>query len=123
VASLVPFFLVSNLLLLNQLPDIEADRRAGRRNVPIVFGRRAAAAVYAAFLVAAYAVIGAGVALGLFPVPAAAGLLTAVVGVPSAVSVLRNCPSDRALLPHQGMNVIVNLATPVLMGAGIILGR
>jgi 1,4-dihydroxy-2-naphthoate octaprenyltransferase len=122
-ASLVPFFLVSNLLLLNQLPDAEADRRVGRRNVPIVFGRHAAAAVYTSFLVGAYAVIAAGVVLGLFPLGAAAGLLTAVVGLPSALTVLRTNPGDDELLRHQGINVIVNLATPVLMAAGIILGR
>ena len=30
VASLVPFFLVSDLLLLNQFPDVEADKKIGR---------------------------------------------------------------------------------------------
>ena len=32
ISSLVPFFLVSNLLLLNQFPDIEADQEVGRRH-------------------------------------------------------------------------------------------
>ncbi|MEK7474813.1 MAG: prenyltransferase [Candidatus Coatesbacteria bacterium] len=122
-ASLIPFFLVSNLLLLNQLPDMVADRRVGRRNVPLVFGRRAAAGVYAAFLVSSYAVIAVAVAIRLFPLAAAAGLLTAAVGLPSAMAVLRQGPSDDALLRHQGINVIVNLATPALMAAGMILGR
>ena len=31
IASLVPFFLVNNLLLLNQFPDVEADRSIGRK--------------------------------------------------------------------------------------------
>ena len=39
VASLVPFFLVSNLLLLNQFPDMEADREVGRRHYPTLIGR------------------------------------------------------------------------------------
>jgi 1,4-dihydroxy-2-naphthoate octaprenyltransferase len=38
VASLVPFFLVSDLLLLNQFPDVEADRGVGRRHFPILVG-------------------------------------------------------------------------------------
>jgi 1,4-dihydroxy-2-naphthoate octaprenyltransferase len=38
VASLVPFFLVSNLLLLNQFPDVEPDRSVGRRHLPITLG-------------------------------------------------------------------------------------
>ena len=32
LASLIPFFLVSNLLLLNQFPDVEADRSIGSCN-------------------------------------------------------------------------------------------
>ncbi|MES9929987.1 MAG: prenyltransferase, partial [Candidatus Thiodiazotropha sp. 6PDIVS] len=32
LVSLVPFFLVNNLLLLNQIPDIEPDRSVGRDN-------------------------------------------------------------------------------------------
>src|SRR4030065_881284 len=40
VASLIPFFLVSNLLLLNQFPDVEADKTVGRRHFPILSGRR-----------------------------------------------------------------------------------
>ena len=38
IASFVPFFLVSNLLLLNQFPDVEADRSVGRKHFPILVG-------------------------------------------------------------------------------------
>ncbi|MCG6865362.1 MAG: prenyltransferase [Thiogranum sp.] len=57
LVSLVPFFLVNNLLLLNQYPDIEADASVGRRHFPIVFGVRASNIVYAVFALAAYAVV------------------------------------------------------------------
>jgi len=61
VASLVPFFLVNNLLLLNQFPDVEADRSIGRKHLPIVIGRRASSWVYILFLLLTYASIVAGV--------------------------------------------------------------
>ena len=54
VASLVPFFLVSNLLLLNQFPDVEADRFAGRKHFPILVGRTVSGYIYISFLIAAY---------------------------------------------------------------------
>jgi len=57
LVSLVPFFLVNNLLLLNQYPDIEADASVGRRHFPIAFGVRASNVVYAVFAVAAYAMV------------------------------------------------------------------
>lgn len=45
-ASIPPFFMTFNLLLLNEFPDEEADRKGGRRNLVILLGRRGAAAVY-----------------------------------------------------------------------------
>ncbi|QKI89284.1 prenyltransferase [Thiomicrorhabdus xiamenensis] len=38
IFALICFFLVNNLLLLNQLPDIQADRTVGRTNVWIAYG-------------------------------------------------------------------------------------
>ena len=50
VASCVPFFTVSNLLLLNQIPDVEADRSVGRRNYPMLLGRPTSTIIYGIFL-------------------------------------------------------------------------
>jgi 1,4-dihydroxy-2-naphthoate octaprenyltransferase len=55
VASLIPFFLVSDLLLLNQFPDVEADQSVGRYHPLIAIGRRASGYVYIVLLLA-YAV-------------------------------------------------------------------
>ncbi len=47
-AAAVPAFLMTfNLLLLNEFPDVEADREGGRKHLVILLGRRAAALVYA----------------------------------------------------------------------------
>ena len=45
-ASVPAFFMTFNLLLLNEFPDEEADRKGGRRNLVLLFGRRGAAWVY-----------------------------------------------------------------------------
>ena len=63
IASLVPFFLVNNLLLLNQFPDVEADKSVGRRHFPIVIGRRASSFIYGTFLLLTYLSIVLGVGL------------------------------------------------------------
>ncbi|HHQ47600.1 MAG TPA: prenyltransferase, partial [Acidobacteria bacterium] len=48
VAASVPaFFMTFNLLLLNEFPDEEADRRGGRRNLVLLLGRRWAGRIYA----------------------------------------------------------------------------
>ena len=44
--GVIPFCLANNLLLLNQLPDLEADRSVGRRHLPIAHGTAATAFVF-----------------------------------------------------------------------------
>lgn len=63
----VPFFLVNNLLLLNQLPDMTADAKAGRKTLPIVHGVRTVTQVYIGFSLLAGLAIILGVVIGLLP--------------------------------------------------------
>jgi len=121
VASLVSFFLVSNLLLLNQFPDVEADRSVGRRHIPILFGRRTASLVYNLFLLLAYLSIVVGVVLGLLPVTALIGLLTAAIAIPAGLRAYRHAEDIPQLIPAMGMNVLINLLTPALVGIGLLI--
>ena len=69
----VPMFLVGfNLLLLNEFPDVEADRTNGRVNIPVVFGRQTAGYIY-------FGLVGVLVASLLYPI--ATGALPATVAV------------------------------------------
>jgi 1,4-dihydroxy-2-naphthoate octaprenyltransferase len=122
IASLVPFFLVNDLLLLNQFPDVEADRTVGRRHLPIVIGRRSSSLVYGAFLLLAYLALIVGVVLGHLPGTCLLGLGTLVLAVPASVGAYRNAEDPARLLPFMGMNVGLNVLTPVLVAVGILLG-
>ncbi len=121
-ASLVPFFLVNGLLLLNQFPDVPADRAFGRRNLPIVLGCRASAFVYGGLVAGAFATVLAGLGTGVFPAPAALALLPGL-GAPLLVArVSRHAEDVERLRPWMGWNVAVTLVTPLLLGIGILLG-
>ncbi|MBU1877599.1 MAG: UbiA family prenyltransferase, partial [Chloroflexi bacterium] len=122
VASLVPFFLVNNLLLLNQFPDVEADRSIGRKHFPIVIGRRASSLVYAAFMLFTYVSIVLGVYLGLLPLAALLGLLGLVLAVPACVGAYRYADDVGKLVPYLALNVLVNLITPMLVAVGLFIG-
>ena len=122
VASLVPFFLVSDLLLLNQFPDVEADRSVGRRHYPIVIGRPASALIYGAFLLGAYLAIGLGVWLGYLPVPCLIGWATLALAVPAFRGAYRYAGDMPRLLPAMGFNVILNILTPLLVAIGLFVG-
>ena len=122
VASLIPFFLVSDLLLLNQFPDVEADRSVGRVNYPVVLGKRTSSLIYGAFLFLTYLTIVLGVVLKIFPPASLLGLLTVVAAVPAALNAHRFAENVPKLIPAMGMNVIINIATPALVAVGLLIG-
>lgn len=121
IASFVPFFLVNNLLLLNQFPDMEADKTVGRRHYPILIGRKASAIIYVAFLIATYLDILLGVLLKFTPNWTLLGLLSIVIAIPNIRGVLKNAEDIAHLLPSLGQNVLLNILTPVLMGIGFLI--
>jgi 1,4-dihydroxy-2-naphthoate octaprenyltransferase len=122
IAALVPTFLVSNLLLLNQFPDVEADSSVGRKHYPITIGKRKSGWIYIAFLIMAYAAIIYGVVAEYFPSASLLGLLTLVLGVQIIRSVLLHNEDIEKLIPALGMNVIVTILTPVLIAVGLFIG-
>lgn len=123
-ASLPPFFLVSNLLLLNQFPDIEPDTKVGRRHLMIVYGRFTGALVYAAFLAGAYLSVVVAWLAGWFPASALAALLTVPLAIKTAIEVIQHHNADpQRLVPSMGKNVVITLVTPALLAIGLFAGR
>jgi len=121
VASLVPFFLVNNLLLLNQFPDVEADRSIGRNTLPIVTGRRVSSWTYIAFLILTYASIVGGVLANQLPAWALLGLLTVPLAVRAGTGAYQHADDIPNLIPFMVQNVLLNILTPVLVAVGLFL--
>ena len=122
VASLVPFFLVNDLLLLNQFPDLEADRSVGRVNLPIVLGKKSSSLVYGAFLLFAYLSIILGVYFDALPGMTLLGLGTLILAVPLSIGAFRYAEEMDKLMPYLGLNVLVIILTPVLAAIGLFIG-
>lgn len=120
--SLVPFFLVNNLLLLNQYPDIAADASVGRRPFPIAFGIRASNAVYALFAGAAYAVVGYLAFTAQLPALAMLALLPMVFSLFALSGMLRYGARIAVRPQYLAANVLATVLTPLLLGAGVIYG-
>jgi 1,4-dihydroxy-2-naphthoate polyprenyltransferase len=119
-ASIPAGFLVLNLLLLNEFPDVEADTTVNRRTLPITIGRKRAAIVYTAFTVLTYLWIIAMVIVGFMPKTELLVLLT----LPLAYKAIRGSfgyDNLGRLIPAMGSNVMTVLGIPLLMGIGYIL--
>jgi len=120
--SMIPFFLVSDLLLLNQFPDIDPDREIGRKHLPIAVGKKICVMIYGLFLALTYFSIVAGWLLGLIPAQSLIALICAVFAVYIFIGVKKNTDSIADLIPFMGKNVALILATHILLTLGIILG-
>ena len=121
VAAVPSGILVHNLLLLNEFPDTEADRAAGRKTLPITMGKRAAGIVYSALLGAVYLWIFVAVQAGLMPAFSLIALLT----IPLAIRAIQGAlqPEDEnRLMAAMTNNVLLVLLTQLLLGMGYIAG-
>jgi len=117
-AGVPAFFMTFNLLLLNEFPDEEPDRAGGRRNLVLLFGRKAAARIYAAAAIATPLAIVVAVIAGALPALALVGCLPFWFAVPAVTWALTS-PKDAVPIPAMAGNVIWNLATNSMLAAGL----
>lgn len=121
LAALVPFFLVNNLLLLNQYPDIEADKAVGRYHWPIAYGVARSTQVYALFVAASAGCIVAGVTLQLFPLWSLLALLPLLLSL-ITLRGARQLGADIGSQPQfMAANVGATLLTPTVLGLSLLL--
>lgn len=122
VACIPSAFLVHNLLLLNEFPDAEADQLAKRKTIPITIGKKRAAIFYAVVAIAVYIWIIAWVAARVMPVWTLLGLLTLPLTIRAIKGAVHHDDPSK-LMPGMAANIMVVLATQLLIGIGFILGR
>ena len=121
-ASLVPFFLVNNLLLLNQLPDVSADKQVGRKTFPIAYGLPASLRIYGIFIfLAALSIILAIVAGILHWLAATALIPLFLLGIHIHNGIMRTEFNTQKMIPYLGKNVICVLITPLVLASSICL--
>lgn len=121
MASLVPFFLVNNLLLLNQYPDIEADRYIGRTNVLIAFGVKSGAILYLLSTLSAGAVIITGIIWGIFPIHCCSAIVPLVFALPLAGRMSAYTGQIERIIPALKINTFVVLSTPLLLSLCLLV--
>jgi 1,4-dihydroxy-2-naphthoate octaprenyltransferase len=121
-ASIPSGFLVCNLLLLNEIPDLEADKVGGRKTLPIILGKDGAAKIYSGLTLLVYVWIILGVILKIMP----PFTLIAILTLPIAFKAIRGSTEHADMnkfIPVQGANVLIVLLTQFLLGIGYILAK
>lgn len=120
--SLVPFFLANNLLLLNQYPDVDADRQVGRRHLPIAYGLQFATWVYGAMVAASVLVVLLGVFSGALPTLCLLALVPAAAGGAAWIGARRYGEQVEKLKPYLGCSVVAAVGTPITLAGTLMLG-
>jgi 1,4-dihydroxy-2-naphthoate octaprenyltransferase len=116
----VPMFLVCfNLLLLNEFPDIEADVKNGRTNIPIALGRTIAGYLYTLVVAATALSLLVLVSVHDFPVSILLGLLPIALLAGTLRDLLSGEPNitEQDLLYH----TLWTLTTPALIAVGFLV--
>lgn len=122
LVSLVPFFLVNNLLLLNQYPDIKADADAGRKTFPIAFGLRNSNLVYALFMITTYALIYFLIDGEYIPKLGFIALLPMLFSLFALFGAIKLSSNIAAAPQYMAANVAATILTPLLLGISIAYG-
>ncbi|NVK22061.1 MAG: prenyltransferase [Kangiellaceae bacterium] len=113
--SLIPFFLANNLLLLNQIPDIEADKIVARNHFPIRYGLSWTYKVYLLFAILAVCVLIVTISVDYLPVTAYFALFPLMLGLVVYFGI-RKLELVTKMIPYLAMNVISAVVTPLSIG-------
>ena len=85
IISFVPGFLMWSMIVINEIPDYEEDREAGKLNLVARLGKKQGVILYVAGLVCAYATVFLSASLGL----TSFGVLLALLTLPVAYDAFR----------------------------------
>lgn len=121
--SLIPFFLINNLLLLNQYPDIQADANNGRRTFPIVYGVRVSNLVYALFLISCFGLMITCIANGTLPRLSVIAICPIILALYALSGAIKHAGQIGRHPQYLAANVATALLTPLLLAIAISYGQ
>jgi 1,4-dihydroxy-2-naphthoate octaprenyltransferase len=118
--TIIPFLLINNLLLLNQFPDIDADKSTGRKHFPIKYGIKASTVVYGLFAMVAQLTLVYLVITKQLPTLALFTILPMLLSYFSMMGMIK-LGKDIAMQPQfLAANVACSLLTPLVLGITLL---
>jgi 1,4-dihydroxy-2-naphthoate octaprenyltransferase len=123
LAGLVPGILMWTMIVINEIPDYEEDKRAQKMNLVVRIGREKGRDAFAISLGAVYLFIAFSVFLGVFPVHT----LLALISLPFALKAaryLRKYYLDKGKVALANKEMVkVYSSTMVLFSLGFLISR
>ncbi len=121
LVSIPPGILTSLLLLLNEFPDVEADKEGGRKHLVIKFGKKLSAGIYTAGMTVTFLILLMLPLLGIASFWLYLALIPLPVAFKASQIALNQSESTEKMVPAMGMNVMVVLGTDLLIAVAVLL--
>jgi 1,4-dihydroxy-2-naphthoate octaprenyltransferase len=122
-ASIPVGLMIANILWINEVPDIKADTRSGKKTLVARIGERKAIRSFKAILALTYIVVVLGVILNLLPLLSLITLLTAPSAVRAARSADEHITKNLPLVPANAGMVKIHLIAGLLLALAFVLNR
>jgi 1,4-dihydroxy-2-naphthoate polyprenyltransferase len=113
--------LSATVLFVNSFPDYEADMSKGRRTLVIMLGRKTAPAVFSIFIIAAYAMIAAGIFLGFTKVYSLISFASTPLAIKSILQLRKEPESIERIVPAMALAIAYSRITGFLLALSFIL--
>ncbi len=113
--------LTSLLLLINEFPDVEADKAGGRKHLVIRLGIKGAAWVYAAGMFTSFAIILVLPLLGLSSYWIYLALFPLPLAIKASLTAIKDGGNYSKIVPALGANVITVLSFDLLVAIAIFI--
>jgi len=115
--------LIALVLFINEFPDMEADRYAGKRHWVVRVGLARASVWYSVLMGMAFVSIVILWAIGIYPALALIALIPATVAAGATRIVSSKYARVREILPAQAKTIQTHLITGLLICLGLVLSR
>ncbi len=116
--SLVLGFMMWSMITINEIPDYEDDRRAGKMNLVARFGKETGIVLYIGGLTLAYAILIGSALAGIAPLSVLIGLVSLPLAIKSVRVLRANYRDGMKMIPANLAMIKVHLFT----GLGMIIG-
>ena len=120
-ASLPLGLMTTAILWINQFPDFETDRKAGKRTLLVQAGPSKGRYVYLLLLILVALTLAGGVLFNHLPAKSLLGLLFLAPALPATRILFGNFNAPEGLVPAMGLTIAAQALLGILMIAGVVL--
>jgi 1,4-dihydroxy-2-naphthoate octaprenyltransferase len=119
--SIPPGILTSLLLLINQFPDVEADKQGGRKHLVVRYGIKRASYIYTFGMFITFGIIVLMPILGISSFWIYIALLPLPLAIKACLTAIRHGSDISKMVPAMGSNVMTVLGTDLLLAIAVFI--